>query len=288
MSEILKLSRHDCNKENEMFKEVKELEVRNSDVFLMGHNKSGTTWAQEMIWLIVNDLNFEGAKIFVDERIPVIELSGYWYKDSEPQHLECHWDSVEYVKKMKDPRCIKTHMIWEKLPQEILDETKKPKIIYIARNPKDVCISSYYYFKDVLSCIDCTLEEFCVYFLNGSGHQPDYFWKHILHFWELRNRSNILFIKYEDMKLNLACEVERVAAFLEKTLTNDEVQQLVKWLDFDTMKNNEAVNHNKLYKKSGFMRTGKVGEYKKVMPVEMIKKFDCWIEESLKDTDYQL
>lgn len=36
---------------------------------------SGTTWAQEMIWLIANDLNLKEAEKFIDERFPVLELA---------------------------------------------------------------------------------------------------------------------------------------------------------------------------------------------------------------------
>ena len=32
------------------------------DVWIMTSPKSGTTWAQEMIWLLANDMDYEGAK----------------------------------------------------------------------------------------------------------------------------------------------------------------------------------------------------------------------------------
>ncbi|KAF5292702.1 hypothetical protein FQR65_LT11170 [Abscondita terminalis] len=275
-------------KEENVLKAVKELQVKNSDVFLVGHPKSGTTWAQEMIWLIVNDLDYEGAAAFVDERIPVLEMSGFLDKDKEGvSNPECHWNSVEFVKNMKDPRCIKTHLTWEKFPEEVVEGTKTPKIIYIARNPKDICISGYHYYKDVLNCIDCSFKEYCDNFLKGSNDRISNYWESVLHFWNLRNRSNALFIKYEEMKQDLASVIRNVAGFLEKTITEAQISELVKWLDFETMRNNKAVNHDNIYKKSGFIRNGKVGEHKKMMSDEIMKKFDAWIEENLKDSDYK-
>ncbi|KAF5307588.1 hypothetical protein FQR65_LT18387 [Abscondita terminalis] len=286
------MSKHfeeDERKKEEMLKEVRELQVRDSDIFLLGYPKSGTTWAQEMIWLIANDLDYEGAKVFVDARVPVIEMSAYICdEDKKIADLECHWNSAEFVKKMKDPRCIKTHMKWDKLPTKILDETS---IIYIARNPKDVCLSSYRYLKDVVNVIDCTFDDYSDYFIRGyrfADERYEDYWNHVLYFWERRNRPNVLFIKYEEMKRDLANVIRKVATLLDKTLTDNDVLTLVKWLDFETMKTNEAVNHNSLYQKSGFMRTGKDGEHKKVMKDKIIKKFDSWIEENLKYTDYEL
>jgi hypothetical protein len=33
----------------------------------------GTTWTQEMTWLIQTDLDFNGAKVFLPERFPFLE-----------------------------------------------------------------------------------------------------------------------------------------------------------------------------------------------------------------------
>lgn len=49
-------------KYSEVHDKIKSFKVREDDVFLCGNAKSGTTWAQEMVWLINNDLNYDGAK----------------------------------------------------------------------------------------------------------------------------------------------------------------------------------------------------------------------------------
>lgn len=45
-----------------VFEQMRKFEVRPDDIFLGGAPKSGTTWAQEMVWLINNNLNYEEAK----------------------------------------------------------------------------------------------------------------------------------------------------------------------------------------------------------------------------------
>ncbi|KAF5302065.1 hypothetical protein FQR65_LT08615 [Abscondita terminalis] len=291
-NEAHKIPKINKNKLGDVLKKIKVFDIKNSDVFLIGYMKSGTTWAQEMIWLIVNNLDYEGAKTFVDERVPILELSGYYGDDAaELEVPEFYWNSLEFVKNMKDPRCIKTHLTWELLPKEILQKTKKPKIIYIARNPKDVCLSSYHYLKTLLNRINCTFEEYCDFFLKGHIFADDRcvsYWKEVLHFWECRNDPNVLFIKYEDMKQNLPIVIRNVAQFLGKSMSDDDVSYLGKRLDFETMRKNAAVNHEGSYNKSGFMRAGTVGGHKDVMSDEIIKKFDSWIEENLRGTDYQL
>lgn len=276
----------DQNAINNMLIETKGFQTRDTDVFLIGYPKTGTTWAQEMIWLIVNNLNYEGAKVFVDERFPILELCGFYSNvKSVP---ECHRNSIEFAKQLKDPRCLKTHLKQEYLPEEILNQTEKAKVIYIARNPKDTCLSTYYYYKNILNVIDCSLEKFCDYFISGTNPYIGDYWNHVLYFWQRRNQPNVLFIKYEDMKCNLINVIRKVATFLQKSLTEDEETNLLNWLDFKSMKNNSAVNHDALYQKSGFMRSGQTDEHKKEMSEEIIKKFDSWIENSLKNTDYEM
>ncbi|VEN33643.1 unnamed protein product [Callosobruchus maculatus] len=47
--------------------------VRDQDVWICGYPKSGTTWTQEMVWMIMNNLDVEGAKEDIHFRVPFIE-----------------------------------------------------------------------------------------------------------------------------------------------------------------------------------------------------------------------
>lgn len=51
-----------------------ELEVFEDDIFVCTFPRSGTTLTQEMVWLIMNDFDFEGAKSEkLDNRSPELE-----------------------------------------------------------------------------------------------------------------------------------------------------------------------------------------------------------------------
>lgn len=41
---------------------IKNMEVYEDDIWIVTFPKCGTTWTQEMLWLIKNDLNYEEAK----------------------------------------------------------------------------------------------------------------------------------------------------------------------------------------------------------------------------------
>jgi hypothetical protein len=54
--------------------EIYNFEARSDDVYICTYPRSGTTWTQEMIWLICNDLDYETAKrITLNERFPFFE-----------------------------------------------------------------------------------------------------------------------------------------------------------------------------------------------------------------------
>ncbi|XP_046982108.1 luciferin sulfotransferase-like [Schistocerca americana] len=53
---------------------VHDFPVRQDDVWLVTFPKSGTTWTQELVWLLMNDLDFETAKeMCVTKRFPYLE-----------------------------------------------------------------------------------------------------------------------------------------------------------------------------------------------------------------------
>ncbi len=53
---------------------LKNFKVRKDDIWLISYPKSGTTWSQEMVWLLGSNLNYDKAKEIKQYlRFPFIE-----------------------------------------------------------------------------------------------------------------------------------------------------------------------------------------------------------------------
>ncbi|XP_066248128.1 luciferin sulfotransferase-like [Euwallacea similis] len=303
--------------------------IYKDDVWLVSFHRTGSTWCQEIIWLINNNLDFETAKTTLQQfRAPHIETSifRYVYVDSVKSDLytfpiprykkadlffdqlpssmestktklmELFADSVSFVENMPSPRCLRTHLPVELLPEKMF--TVKPKMIYTMRNPKDLCIS-YYFFCKMVHKLEIEFDEFCELFLNDAIPSGSVF-HHYFGFWNKRNELDILFIRYEELKTNTPAIVRKIAQFLGKTLSDDGVSAICDFLSFQNMRKNKALNlqldmqvlmrtpeTEDFYEKSGthFIRKGIVGDHKNYMSAEMIERFDKWIEKNTKGTD---
>uniref|UniRef100_A0A0K8UXW4 Sulfotransferase 1 family member D1 n=2 Tax=Bactrocera latifrons TaxID=174628 RepID=A0A0K8UXW4_BACLA len=266
---------------------VHNFEVREDDVWIVTSTKCGTTWTQEMTWLILNNFDFEKAK--TDDltiRSPFLEFNGV--VPNVPH------DTIEALNKLPSPRLIKSHLPAWLLPKQVW--TKKPKIIYVFRNPKDAAISYFHHWRGMVG-YKGTKEDFMHSYIDGHvNFNP--FWPHVLDFWQLRDEPQIFFTSYERMKRDLGGVIKDVCKFLEREVEQEQLTQLVDHLSFDKMKDNPACNHVKEFESmkaaagreveefSRFVRRGIVGSHKDEMPQTAIQEFDDWTEDNLKD--YQL
>lgn len=288
--QIIKNEHFTTNVDSETMKnilqEIKYFKVRETDVIVVGYPRCGTTWTQEMVWLIANDLNFEKAKIFIDERFPNLEVIAFNMKQNPDITIpEYYSDSIKFIDRMTDPRFYKTHVKPSLLPDQILTGQVKPKMIYVHRDVKDACLSSYHYLKNVVKLYDGPLENYYKHYILKDDLLGN-FWDSVLYFWKRRHEENVLFITYEEMKNDLLEVVRRVATFLDKKLTGKQEIELSKWLEFKNCQNNPALNHNDIYKQSGFIRLGKIGQYTKEMSPEIIEKLDSWSKQCVEGSDY--
>lgn len=206
------------------------------DLFLVTYPKCGTTWMQHIVMLILRD-----GKPFKDP------LEFFL---STPTFEMCGRDSIDL---MPGPGIIKTHF-----PMDKMKMNSEAKYIFVARNPKDCCVSLYHHTKNLFyyRFEDGTFEEFFELFIEGNVDYGDYF-DHLLSWYYRRNDPNIYFTTFERLKKNIKEEILNIAKFIGKEyrekLEKDPqlLQDVIYYSSLDYMKNHSNFR--------GFM--GKISEY---------------------------
>ncbi|ELW64489.1 Sulfotransferase 4A1 [Tupaia chinensis] len=138
---------------------------------------------QEVVYLVSQGADPDEIGLMnIDEQVPVLEY---------PQ------PGLDIIKELTSPRLIKSHLPYRFLPSDL--HNGDSKVIYMARNPKDLVVS-YYQFHRSLRTMSYrgTFQEFCRRFMNDKLGYGSWF-EHVQEFWEHRMDSNVLFLKYEDM-----------------------------------------------------------------------------------------
>ncbi|XP_058833564.1 luciferin sulfotransferase-like [Topomyia yanbarensis] len=266
---------------------VRNFEVYEDDVWIITFPKCGTTWTQEMVWLVDHDLDYSTAK-----RVNLNRRSVYLEIGCIAHNLPV--DSLANAANLPRPRHIKSHLPLALLPKQLW--TVKPKLVYVSRNPKDVAVSYLHHYQMIMgyrgskeNFLEGLLTDKIVYCPQIS---------HALDFWRLHNEQNVLFLTYEQMKRDLRTVLERVCGFFGKQYTNEQLDELVYHLSFDQMKKNPATNNvdmvagamqmnGRAGEKFKFMRKGEIGDHKTELSAETIANFDKFIERELIGSDFR-
>ncbi|XP_030388369.1 estrogen sulfotransferase [Scaptodrosophila lebanonensis] len=262
---------------------VHDMEVRSDDVWIVTFPKCGTTWMQELLWLLINDCNFEAAlSEHLEVRSPFLEFDFFINADSER--------ALKPVTELQSPRLIKSHLSLALLPAQLW--TKKPKLVYVFRNPKDAWVSSYYHGVNSGFNYGKTLDQFLNEYLEEKVQKQAPI-AHASEFYQLRNEPWVYYTSFERMKSNLRSVIEDLCQFLNKTITEEQMQRMLKHLSFEEMKNNPKTNHlweqaqikhkDKDKEKHNFVRRGKVNGYKDELTPELIEKADCCLNAQLDE-----
>jgi hypothetical protein len=169
-----------------------------------------------------------------------------------------------------------------------LDNTTA-KIVYVARNPKDVAISTYFHDQSK-SGYEGTWEEHFQLFLQGNVGFGSYF-DHVLPWWQAsQNNKNILFLKYEDMKHDHIGNVTRLASFLDLQADSQLIDRVVALSSFQSMTSNQTTNFDWIPQRADVprhFRKGDIGDWRNHFSSEQSQQMDALFLEKLKGTALQ-
>jgi len=273
---------------------IYNFELREDDIWIVTYPKCGTTWTQEMLWMIVNDVDQEKGQLPLFTRTPFLEMgcitlgktrdfSGLGIPENVKSMLEASLkDAISYTEDLQGRRVIKTHMPLEFLPPKILE---KCKVVYVARNVKDCAVSYFHHnvhvqphdFQGSFSDFVNVFEKELVFY--GS------YWHHVLGGWKKRDNKNLKFIWFEEMKADQKRVIEELCTFLDHPLSEDKVETLVEHLKFENIRKNPAINPPKPEGyKFDFIRKGVVGDWKNYFTEEKKTEWNAWIEKKTRGT----
>uniref|UniRef100_A0A224XS02 Putative sulfotransferase n=1 Tax=Panstrongylus lignarius TaxID=156445 RepID=A0A224XS02_9HEMI len=272
--------------------------LKKDDVWVVTYPRSGTTLCQELVWLVNNNFDFDTAlKSSLQIRFPFLEVGMLIHDEfsdelcklnQNPKVIEMlkSWKTPGYelAATMKSPRHFKTHLPFSLLPPTLLQTCK---VIYVARNAKDVA-PSYFHHNRLVKLHDYIgdFPKYWNYFKNDLLVYSPY-WGHLEEAWGLKNNPNLLFLFYEDVVTDMKGSVKKVADFLEKTVNENDVNKLCDHLQIDNFRKNVPVQTSEKIdgyvndNEQGFIRNGKIGGNKE-FDETLSKEVDEWIAANLK------
>lgn len=262
------------------FEQIWAFNPHPTDLLIATYPKAGTTWTQEIVDLLLHNGDAEACKRApTPVRSPFLEIFA-------PKPIP---SGLDLLKKMDPPRMIKTHLPFQLVPLGFWEN--KCKTIYVARNAKDNLVSYFHFDRmNQTQPEPGPWEGYINKFMRGELAWGSWY-DHVKGYWVEKEKRNILYLFYEDMKANPRHEVERIMRYLDLSLSDEVISHIVKLTSFKSMKENPMTNYSCIpapifdHSVSAFMRKGEVGDWRNHFSLEQSKMFDEDYKEKMKDVD---
>lgn len=251
---------------------IRDVKIRDDDVYLASYVKSGTHW----VWEIMAMLGRKSAE----------------YEPNPKEALFLDYKDPDLLNDVRSPRILNSHWPCKLTPKGIFE--KNIKIVHVQRNPKDVLVSLYHFYKNLDRPFTGSFQEFFPLFIGTYGVYQLYPWyKYVLE-WERftkRHPGQVLNLYYEDIKEDPEREIKKINEFLGTGCEDDLIRQIAHACHFENLKKadlevkikeDEMVRNRK---PSIAYRKGVVGDWKNYLTVEQNEEMDEWLRENLVDTE---
>ncbi|XP_002731540.1 sulfotransferase 1 family member D1-like [Saccoglossus kowalevskii] len=259
-------------------------DIREDDVIITTFPKSGTTWMLRLVSEMYPDLHWQLKPTNLAAR------PCYFYEDADLLSgiYAVHVKAVQTtLHEMPSPRLMYCHAPVEFFHSAWRENSTRCKVIYITRNPKDVCVSMFHYLNSDRK--NWTWDEFVTRFVNGDVIFGPWT-NHVIGWKRFGIEDGVLHVKYEDMKTDLKSVILKISQFLSRPIDEDQLNRALKRSCFRSMKEaGDDVNlmpcrdENSWWAGGPSFRNGRVGDWKSHFTVSQNEMFDQRISEIMKE-----
>jgi hypothetical protein len=206
-----------------MTKRMERYEPTDHDVMICSYFKSGTNWTMQMAVQVA----YRGKADFehIHDIVPWLEM---------PRNNRFSVPLGDGSARLSAPtglRVIKTH-----LGMADIVYNSKARYIWVVRDPKDVFVSGYHFLRSVaLGPLMPSVEKWLEVYLSKDTYFGSWA-EHLQGGWAHRDRENVLFLTYEEMRQDLRAAVERIAEHMKVDLTPEELDAVVRQSSYEHMK----------------------------------------------------
>lgn len=248
------------------------------DVFIATFAKSGTNWAMQ----IVHQLLFHGQGEFdhIHDVVPWPDMNSAGPMRRYAIPLD---DPSVWMASPEHRRVIKTHFDWDQIPY-----SEDARYIAVIRDPKDVFVSSYFFFvkAGVLRALMPSGDLWYRLFRSDSFPVGGSWAANTAGYWAQRHRPNVLVLSFKQMKRDLRGTVLQVAEFLNLHLPDTVLDEVCRKSSFEYMKQiDQKFQPWKMAPwgaQASMMRKGAQGGSSELLTPQRQRELDAYFMEELK------
>jgi hypothetical protein len=255
--------------------------LRRSDVFIVGHPKSGNTWLAYMVAILLRR-DHEGRVTLrnVGAYVPTIHAAHSWETRGNDHLIAEHDD-------LPDPRFFRNEV--PAYPHAY------PRVVYLLRDPRAALVS-YYHMYRIETGSGASFDDFLTEYLTYGRirtWEPVGRWDKQVTWWLDRaaRSSRVKVVRYEDMVRDRRSVLEAVARFAGIEYDDASLTLAVSRGSFDEMRRNEQLYGAEAYtpeqaQRGRFIRRGKVDGWKDEVGPAPIQRIESTFAAAMRRAGY--